>query len=195
MKVIGLTGGIGSGKTTVARMFEELGVPVYIADTEAKALTNRSKFIRRKLTQLLGPKTYKDGTLDRKYVADIVFKDAEILQQVNSIIHPKVASHFKRWCKKQDAPYVIKEAAILFENGGYQQCDSTILVVAPKNLRIQRIIARDGNSEDEIDARMANQWPDSEKEKLADFIIENIDLEVTNSEVIRIHKILCEPSK
>lgn len=193
MKVIGLTGGIGSGKTTVARMFEELGVPVYIADTEAKALTNRSKVIRRKLTQLLGPKTYKEGKLDRKYVADIVFNDPEILQQVNSIIHPKVATHFKRWCKRQVGPYVIKEAAILFENGGYKQCDKTILVVAPKELRIQRIISRDGSSTTDIESRMDNQWPDSEKAKLADFIIENIDLEATNSEVIRIHKILSEP--
>jgi len=193
VKVIGLTGGIGSGKTTVARMFEELGVPVYIADTEAKALTNRSKVIRRKLTQLLGPKTYKEGKLDRKYVADIVFNDPEILQQVNSIIHPKVATHFKRWCKRQVGPYVIKEAAILFENGGYKQCDKTILVVAPKELRIQRIISRDGSSTTDIESRMDNQWPDSEKAKLADFIIENIDLEATNSEVIRIHKILSEP--
>ena len=193
MKVIGLTGGIGSGKTTVARMFEELGVPVYIADTEAKALTNRSKIIKRKLTQLLGPRTYKDGKLDRKYVANIVFSNPEILQQVNAIIHPKVASHFKRWLSRQDAPYAIKEAAILFENGGYKQCDKTILVIAPKNIRIQRIISRDGSTTEEVEARMANQWPDSDKAELADFIIENIDLEVTKNEVIRIHKTLAKP--
>ena len=193
MKVIGLTGGIGSGKTTVARMFEELGVPVYIADTQAKALTNRSKIIKRKLTQLLGPRTYKDGKLDRKYVANIVFSNPEILQQVNAIIHPKVASHFKRWLSRQDAPYAIKEAAILFENGGYKQCDKTILVIAPKNIRIQRIISRDGSTTEEVEARMANQWPDSDKAELADFIIENIDLEVTKNEVIRIHKTLAKP--
>ncbi len=188
MKVIGLTGGIGSGKSTVAGMFSELGIPVYIADTEARALTNRSKIIRRKLTQLLGPETYKEDGLDRKYVADIVFNDPEVLQQVNAIIHPKVASHFKRWLKRQHAPYVIKEAAILFENGGYKQCDKTILVVAPKATRIKRVMERDGSSRKEIESRMNNQWTDSEKSKLADIIIENIDLKTTQNQVMSIHR-------
>lgn len=190
MKVIGLTGGIGSGKSTVAGMFAELGIPVYIADTEARALTNRSKIIRRKLTQLLGPETYKEGQLDRKFVADIVFNDPKVLQQVNAIIHPKVAAHFKRWLRKQHAPYVIKEAAILFENGGYKQCDKTILVIAPAATRIQRVMARDGSTKEEIESRIKNQWPDSEKCKLADIIIENIDLDTTQNQVISIHRML-----
>ncbi len=192
MKIIGLTGGIGSGKTTVAMMFRDLGIPVYIADTEAKALTNRSKVIRRKLIELLGAKAFKKGTLNRSVVAEKIFNDPELLQQVNAIIHPKVASHFKRWFKKQNAPYVIKEAAILFENGGYKHCDKTILVTAPLALRIERIRSRDGSTTSEIESRMSNQWSDADKVKLADIIIENIDLKDTQKHVFRIHKTLCK---
>jgi dephospho-CoA kinase len=192
LKIIGLTGGIGSGKTTVAMMFRDLGIPVYIADTEAKALTNRSKVIRRKLIELLGSETYKKGTLNRSFVADKIFNDPELLQQVNAIIHPKVASHFRRWFKKQNAPYVIKEAAILFENGAYKQCDKTILVIAPIDLRMERILSRDGSTKSEIESRMSNQWSDAEKTKLADIIIENIDLEDTQNLVLKIHKTLCK---
>ena len=143
MKIIGLTGGIGSGKTTVAKMFSELGIPVYIADTEARKLSNRSKVIRRKLIDLLGQEAYIENRLNRTFVAEKIFNDTDLLKAVNAIIHPKVASHFKRWVKKQQGPYVIKEAAILFENGGYKQCDKTILIVAPEALRIERLLARD----------------------------------------------------
>jgi dephospho-CoA kinase len=193
LKIIGLTGGIGSGKTTVANMFSELGVPVYIADIEAKKLSNRSKVIRRKLIQLLGPDSYKDNTLNRAYVAKKIFNDEELLEKVNAIIHPKVASHFKRWLKKQQGPYAIKEAAILFENGGYEQCDKTILVVAPLAERIRRLLARDKTTRTEIEARMSNQWSDDEKRKLADIIIENIDLEETQKQVLAVHKNLSQP--
>ncbi|MBT8263424.1 MAG: dephospho-CoA kinase [Bacteroidia bacterium] len=188
MRIIGLTGGIGSGKTTVAMMFSELGIPVYIADVEAKALTNRSKVIRRKLIELLGPEAYSNAAVNSSFVAEKIFNDPELLQQVNKIIHPKVAAHFKRWLKKQDSPYVIKEAAILFENGGYKQCDKSILVTAPLGLRMKRLLARDKSSKREIEARMANQWSDSKKKKLADIIIENIDLEDTQKQVNEIHK-------
>ena len=187
VRVIGLTGGIGSGKTTVAGMFENLGVPVYIADKEARALTNRSKIIRRRIIQLFGPESYKKDQLDRKYIADIVFNYPDKLQQLNAIIHPKVASHFKRWLNKQETAYVIKEAAILFENGGYLQCDKTILVVAPRDIRIQRIKDRDGSTREEIEARMDNQWPDSRKKKLADIIISNTELERTKQQVLKVH--------
>ncbi|KAA3622033.1 MAG: dephospho-CoA kinase [Flavobacterium sp.] len=193
MKIIGLTGGIGSGKTTVAKMFSELGVPVYIADIEAKKLSNRSKVIRRKLIELLGQEAYIDNRLNRTFVAEKIFNDTELLKAVNAIIHPKVASHFKRWLKKQQGPYVIKEAAILFENGGYKQCDKTILIVAPKALRIERLLSRDQSSKAEIEARMSNQWSDSEKKKLADIIIENITLEATRKRVLEVHKNLSQP--
>jgi len=173
-------------------MFKELGIPVYIADIEAKKLTNRSKIIKRKLLQLLGPESYKDGILNRTFVADKIFNNTELLQQVNNIIHPKVATHFNRWIKKQDALYCIKEAAILFENGGYDNCDLTILVVAPKEVRIGRILKRDTTTKLEIESRMSHQWSDSEKKKLADIIIENTSLDNTKKQVLRIHKMLAE---
>ena len=191
MKIVGLTGGIGSGKTTVAKMFMELGIPVYIADDEAKRLTNSSKVIRRKLIALLGEEAYtEEGLLNRPYVANLVFNNKVLLEGINQIIHPKVAQHFKRWIKKQKSPYWIKEAAILFESGSYRTCDLTILVTAPVETRIKRVMDRDASSREAIEARMANQWPDSQKAKMADMVIENLDISSTQKQVHRIHKSL-----
>ncbi len=190
MIVVGLTGGIGSGKTTVAHLFEELGVPVYIADVEAKRLTNTSKIIRRKLTALLGDKSYKNGTLNKKYVAEKIFSNPELLSKVNAIIHPKVKQHFTRWVKKQQSHYVIKEAAILFESGSYKDCDVIVVVTAPKEERIRRVMQRDNSSKREVLNRIKNQWDDKEKIKLSDFVIDNIDLETTRKKVLKIHTIL-----
>ncbi len=190
MIVVGLTGGIGSGKTTVAHLFEELGVPVYIADVEAKRLTNTSKIIRRKLTALLGDKSYKNGTLNKKYVAEKIFSNPELLSKVNAIIHPKVKQHFTRWVKKQQSHYVIKEAAILFESGSYKDCDLIVVVTAPKEERIRRVMQRDNSSKREVLDRIKNQWDDKEKIKLSDFVIDNIDLETTRKKVLKIHTIL-----
>ncbi|MBT8255525.1 MAG: dephospho-CoA kinase [Bacteroidia bacterium] len=193
MKIIGLTGGMGSGKTTVARMFEALGVAVYIADTEAKLLTNRSKYIRKKLIALLGPKAYVNNSINRPYVAARIFSDKELLQKVNAIIHPRVAQHFKRWVRKQKGIYCIKEAAILFENGGYKQCDATILVTAPKEVRIRRILKRDHLDAKDVLERMSNQWEDERKIPLANFLIHNIDLETTKARVAELHLQLLKP--
>jgi len=190
LKIIGLTGGIGSGKTTVAGFFSELGVPVYIADVEAKKLTQNSKVIRKKLIALLGPETYNDDGLNRKFVAHKIFNDKELLLQVNNIIHPKVARHFKRWVGKQEGTYCIKEAAILFENGGYKQCDATILVTAPVAQRVQRVLQRDNTTIAAIEDRISNQWSDDEKLDLADFHIENIDLDVTKARVEELHQLI-----
>jgi dephospho-CoA kinase len=190
MKIIGLTGGIGSGKTTVANMFKDLGVPVYIADIEARKLTNSSKVIKRELTKLLGSSCYQGGTLDRKYVASKVFNDSKLLDALNAIIHPKVAAHFNSWQRKQQGVFCIKEAAILFENEGYKQCDLTILVVSPEQERIKRVIKRDAISEEEVLLRIKNQWSDEKKKKFADIIIENIDLISTKSQVLDVHSIL-----
>lgn len=187
MKVIGLTGGIGSGKTTVAEMFSELGVPVYIADTEAKKLTNSSNVIRGELIHLLGEEAYLGEVLNRKFVADKIFNNKELLQAVNAIIHPRVAAHFKIWASKQKYPYVIQEAAILFENGSYRNFDKIILVTAPKDLRIARVASRDNASCSEVEQRMNNQWSDDKKKKLADFVIENIDIEITRKKVATLH--------
>ncbi len=190
MKIVGLTGGIGSGKTTVAKLFSELGVPIYIADIEAKRLTDSSKVIRRKLIALLGEEAYLGSKLNRKFVADKIFNNKTLLENVNAIIHPKVAAHFKKWLAKQKASYVIKEAAILFENGGYKNCDLVILVTAPKQIRIARIMLRDKASKTEIEQRMNNQWSDEKKQKLADIIIFNVDLKNTQKKVESIHKSL-----
>lgn len=187
MTIVGLTGGIGSGKTTVAGMFEVLGIPVYIADVEAKRLSNTSKVIRRKMIALLGEQAYTDEGLNRPYVAEKIFNDPDVLAAVNAIIHPKVGQHFKRWVKKQNGPYCIKEAAILFENGGYQNCDVNILVTAPVSVRIQRVLERDQTTLEAIQARMEHQWPDEDKIPLADYVIENTDLDSTQKQVEKIH--------
>lgn len=190
MKIIGLTGGIGSGKSTVARLFQELGIPVYIADDEAKKLMLQ-KEIREKIINLLGEDAYINKTLNKKYIASKVFQDSDLLTQLNQIVHPAVAQHFSQWLKEQKGIYVIKEAAILFENGGYKNCDKTILVKADKNTRLQRVLKRDKTSIDDIEARMKNQWPDSKKEKLADFIIANNEgIKELKCRVQIIHEIL-----
>lgn len=188
MIIVGLTGGIGSGKTTVAKQFSELGIPIYIADDEAKSLMNRSKVIRRKLVKLFGDKAYIDGELNRPFIANIIFNDKTYLQQMNAIVHPKVAKHFEKWVLKQDAPYVIKEVAILFENNGHKTCDYVITVVAPIKTRIKRLLKRDHTSKEKIEAIINNQWSDEEKIKLSHFVIENIELDNTIKQVRKIHK-------
>lgn len=190
MKIIGLTGGIGSGKTTVAKMFMELDVPIYIADVEAKKILANSKVVRRKVIKLLGKASYDEIGPDRKYIANKVFNDRSLLSALNGIIHPKVASHFKRWCKKQDAYYCIKEAAILFENDSYKKCDATILVTAPKELRIERVQHRDSSKRAEVLLRINNQWTDERKLTLATFTITNIDLETTRLQVLKINDLI-----
>jgi len=186
MIVVGLTGGIGSGKSTIARFFEQCGVPVYIADDEARKLMHTPPVVK-KITALFGAEAYSSGQLDRSYIADIVFSESIMLQRLNAIVHPAVAEHFKKWCTTKNAPYVIKEAAILFENGGYKKCDYTILITAPVELRIERVIKRDDTDEKKVRARMDQQWQDEKKVPLADFVIENIDLEKSEKETRKIH--------
>lgn len=190
MKIIGLTGGIGSGKTTVAGFFKELGVPVYIADDEAKMLMNSSPYIQQKIIALFGEEAYANGKLNNALLASQVFKNPLLLKKLNEIVHPEVGRHFKEWAAQQNAPYVIKEAAILFENGSYKNCDAVILVKASKENKIQRILKRDQTSITAIEERMNNQWLDEEKEKLADFIIQNNDLPATKIQVLKLHELL-----
>lgn len=188
MIVVGLTGGIGSGKTTVAKEFAALGIPVYIADEEAKKLMITSKTIKRKLIELFGEETYLDGKLNKPFIANIIFNDKTYLERMNAIIHPKIASHFEKWKQKQDTPYVIKETAILFENGSYKKLDVIITVTAPKELRIKRLLKRDGTTEEKIESIMKNQWSDDDKIKLSQYIINNVELAKTKHEVLKIHK-------
>lgn len=190
MKVVGLTGGIGSGKTTVAGFFKELGIPVFIADDEAKQLMVTNPEVKSAVQALFGEHSYKDGLPERKYIASKVFGDREKLEQLNAIIHPAVARHFESWKEEQVAPYVIYEAAILFESGGYKKCDFNLLVTAPLDRRIERLKKRDKSTLEEIEARMNNQWSDEEKAKLADFIIENKELSSTRKAVHELHETL-----
>ncbi|WP_298533514.1 dephospho-CoA kinase [uncultured Algibacter sp.] len=195
MIVVGLTGGIGSGKTTVAKAFRALGIPVYIADEEAKGLMLRSKIIKRKLIQLFGNQVYADGNLNKSFIASIIFNDKNYLNKMNAIVHPRVARHFEKWLIKQDAPYVIKEVAILFENGGHKACDYVITVTAPKATRIDRLLKRDNTSEEKIEAIMKNQWADSKKVKLSNFVIHNVSIEKTQAQVVKIHSQILENLK
>ena len=187
MKIVGLTGGIGSGKSTVAGFFETLGIPVYIADIEAKKITNTSKVIRRKIIALLREKSFSELGINSVFVANKIFNNAALLSEVNKIIHPKVKQHFTRWVKKQKGPYCIKEAAILFENNGYKDCDFMILVTAPEEIKIQRILKRDATTEKEIRARMSHQWPDEKKIPLSNFVISNVNINDTREQVAQIH--------
>lgn len=195
MKVIGLTGGIGSGKTTVAGFFRELGVPVYIADEAGKRLMNSSEAVKLNLIELFGPQAYKDGRLNNKYIASLVFSSKEKLQELNNIIHPAVERDFQHWKAVQNAPYVIYEAAILFEAGGYKKCDAVILVTAAYEERISRVQKRDQSSVKEIEDIIKHQWSDEKKQKLANYEIINSELSFTKEQVQNLHQILLNPSK
>lgn len=195
MMIVGLTGGIGSGKTTVANFFRDLGIPVYIADDAGKRLMLTSEEIKKAVIALFGEKAYPSEAPDRKYIASQVFKDAAKLEALNRIIHPAVAADFQEWLSRQQAPYIIYEAAILFESGGNKKCDRTILVTAPHREKLKRLQARDNSKIEEIEARMANQWTDEKKLKLADFEIKNNDLALTKSQVTELHKILLNSRK
>lgn len=185
--IVGLTGGIGSGKTTVANYFIALNVPVYIADIEAKALMNRSKVIKRKLIKLFGDEAYVDNTLNKPFIASQIFSNQDLLKKMNAIVHPKVAKHFSNWVKKQNVPYVISEVAIIFENGSQGKYDYIITVVAPEQTRLNRVIKRDNSSEAKVKAIMNNQWTDQQKTEHSDFVINNTDLKDTKLQVENIH--------
>lgn len=195
MKIVGLTGGIGSGKTTVAGFFKELGIPVYIADEAGKHLMKTSEAVRSHIIALLGEEAYIGDSPNRKYIAARVFTSAEKLEKLNQIIHPAVALDFENWKQEKTAPYIIYEAAILFESGGYKKCDVVILVTAPLEKRIERLQKRDQSSAEEIRARMDHQWTDDQKRKYADFEIINSDLSFLKEQVKNLHEILLKPSK
>ena len=190
-KIIGLTGGIGSGKSTVAHYIASKGIPVYIADEEAKKLMELSEVIAS-LQAIFEENVLDDfAKLDRKKIAALVFNSPTQLTQLNNIVHPLVKSHFIEWLKlHSNAPFIIKEVAILFETGGDKACDKVILVTAPEEIRIQRAMLRDNVSKETILSRMNNQLPESEKISKSDFIIHNIDLNKTFIQVDEILKIL-----
>ncbi|MDO6759110.1 dephospho-CoA kinase [Tamlana sp. 2_MG-2023] len=188
MTIVGLTGGIGSGKTTVAKMFNEVGIPVYIADVEAKKLMNASSVVKQELIELFGENAYLKEGLNKPFIANIIFNDKSYLQKMNAIVHPRVAEHFEAWVLEQRSAYVIKEVAILFENGGDKACDYVISVTAPKSIRMERVLKRDGTTKEKIEAIMNNQWTDAKKVTLSDFVVFNTVLEETKRQVLNIHE-------
>lgn len=195
MKVAGLTGGMGSGKTTVAGFFTELGVPVYITDEAGKRLMDTSAEVKSQIIQVFGEEAYSEGKLNRKYIASEVFDAREKLEKLNSIVHPAVARDFEEWKNTQTAAYVIYEAAILLETGGESRCDWVILVTARMENRIQRLQKRDKSTVEEIEARLKHQWSDEKKRTLADFEIKNDDLSSTKEQVRNIHEIILKAIK
>ncbi|WP_430413206.1 dephospho-CoA kinase [Kordia sp.] len=187
--IVGLTGGIGSGKTTIAKMFHELGVSIYIADIEAKKLMHTSEVIQKELIEAFGEETYKNGELNRSYLSNIVFKQPEELKKINSIVHPRVRQHFKDWyAERSNEKYIIKEVAILFENDSYKQCDKIITVIAPIEERFRRILLRDNTTREAVQNRMNNQWSDEQKIARSDYIIHNEDLTKSKAQVAKIHQ-------
>lgn len=193
MTIVGLTGGIGSGKTTVAGFFKALGIPVYIADDEAKKLMTTSVALKHDIKNLFGNEAYVDNKLNRPFIANKIFNNKELLQKMNALVHPKVTEHFNNWVDQQQAPYVIKEAAILFENEGYKQCDLMITVVVDKTNRIERVLKRDDTTKEKVEAIIKNQWTDKQKIALSDYVITNNVIDETKKQVESIHqKILKE---
>lgn len=173
-KIIGLTGGIGSGKTKIARLFESEGIPVYIADEHAKRVM-ASDPVTAALRKAFSDEVFNDNTLNRAKLAEKVFSDPTALARLNAIVHPAVRLDFERWLTAQNAPMVIREAAILFESGSYTDCDKIITVTAPESVRIARVMQRDNTTEAAVRARMTHQWSDEKKAALSDFVIENTD--------------------
>lgn len=194
MMRVGLTGGIGSGKSTVAGYFRDLGIPVYDSDTRARELMEGLPSLRDDIKALLGPGAYKNGRLNRAFIAERVFSDPNLLAALNALVHPVVRRDFQQWSLQQQAPYVLQEAAVLFENGGYKQLDHTILVTAPEPTRLRRVMKRDQASREAVLARMKNQWDDLRKIRLADFVIENTRRETARSQARKIHRKLLKLS-
>lgn len=197
MLQVGITGGIGSGKTTICKIFEILNIPIYYSDEEAKKLMVTNELLIQDLKDFLGPNAYtEDGQLNRAYIADIVFNDQSKLDRLNSIVHPAMYKDGQRWHQRQkDVPYTLKEAAILFESKGHTLMDKTILVVAPKELRIQRVMARDKTTKEAVLARISKQMPDEEKIPLADYIILNNGKAPLVPQILKIHDKLSALSK
>lgn len=172
-RIIGLTGGIGSGKTSVAKLLEQKGFPVYYSDDQAKNIVNIDPELKEKIISLLGSESYLDGVYNRKYVAEKVFNDAELLEQLNHLIHPAVRIDFEKWVAAQTSEFVFKETALLFELKLNEQCYKSLLVTADDNLRIKRTMDRDNKTYREIETIMQNQMPEKDKMKLANYIIYN----------------------
>lgn len=189
-KIIGLTGGIGSGKTTVAKHMESLGIPVYIADDEAKKLMKSDEVIEE-IQATFGQDIIENGNINREKLAQLVFNNPEKLQILNSIVHPRVKKHFDTWVEKHKThPLVVKEAAILFESGGNKDCDFIITVTAPIEIRLQRVIERDKTAKESVLKRMQSQLSDEQRIAKSDYVINNVSVKETYKQTEEILKLL-----
>lgn len=191
MLKVGITGGIGSGKSTIADIFRLYDIKVYNSDERARALMNESEDLRWKIKSLFGEKAYKDNKLDRALLGKIVFENEDFLGKLNAIVHPAVGDDFEVWCKKyREAPYILKEAALIFEAGINTDLDYVILVTAPEEMRIDRVTKRDNSDKQSVRARIANQWPDKKKMLLSDYVILNDGRHSLLRQVEEVHKFL-----
>ena len=191
-KIIGLTGGIGCGKTTVAKVFTTLGIPVFNADTVAKELMQNDPILKHKLIEQFGEYVFTNGQLDRNFLAKIVFTDPQQLERLNAIVHPITIQAAKEWAAKQNTPYVIKEAALVFESGSGEGLAGVIGVTAPLSLRIHRVMQRDNCTKQEVEKRMQNQISDIIKMKLCDWVIINDDQVLLVPQVVTLHEKLMQ---
>lgn len=190
MLIVGITGGIGSGKTTVCRVFELLGVPVFYADEVAKSLMFSDPILKSEIQKTFGKESYNErGELNRSYISSIVFNDQLKLEKLNSLVHPAVFRAFDSWVLNQnETSYIIKEAALLFESDAYKKCDKSILVISPVETRIKRVTARDGISTAEVQSRINRQFTDEQKMKFADYILNNDEKELLIPQIIQLHQ-------
>ena len=188
MLKIGLTGGMGSGKTTVSRIFSVLGIPVFYADDIAKNIMNEDEALKRQIINLFGENAYIENSLNRKFISAIVFKDAYKLDQLNAIVHPVTIAAADKWMNEQTTPYVIKEAALMFEAGAAAHLDYVIGVYAPQHLRLQRVMHRDNTKREDVLARMNNQIDETIKMKLCDFVVVNDEQQAVLSQVLSLHQ-------
>lgn len=195
MLQVGLTGGIGAGKTTVAKIFEVLGVPVFNADVEAKKIMNTDEQLKQDIISHFGVESYVDNLLNRKYIADIVFNNAFKLEQLNVIVHPATIKHYNNWVQQQKSSYVIKEAALMFEAGSATNLKYVIGVFAPKHIRYKRVMQRDNTTKEQVEARMKNQIDDNIKMKLCDTIIINDEQQLITTQVLQLHEHFLAVSK
>lgn len=187
---VGLTGGIGSGKSTVAGIFKVLGIPVFDADAAAKTIMNEDETLKKQITATFGQDAYQNGQLNRKYIANIVFNDAFKLEQLNALVHPATIAAAERWMQQQHTPYAVKEAALFFESGSAAGIDVIIGVFAPQALRIQRVMERDNIGRQEVLTRMGRQIDDEIKKLLCDYIIVNDEQQMLLPQVLALHETL-----
>ena len=188
MKKIGLTGGIGAGKSIVARVFATMGFPVFYSDIAGKELLSQNESVKKKVIEIFGTSVYNNGELNRTHLAEKIFSDISLKQELNNIVHPAVRDYFSDWASKQNSPIVFNEAAILFETGSYKHFDFNILISAPKSIRFERVMKRDNLTKSDVEARMKAQWSDEEKRHLANFEIVNDDKQLLIPQIEKVLK-------